>query len=60
MKIIAAYSENHTKPINTLCGQNADLLNVTASGTYISPVLKTLKHLITETDGTRNGSDKEN
>jgi hypothetical protein len=24
-EIIAAYSENHTKPINTQCGQNAEL-----------------------------------
>jgi hypothetical protein len=27
-EIIAFYFENHTKPINILCGQNADLLNV--------------------------------
>jgi hypothetical protein len=33
-KIIAVYSENHTKPINTLCGQSAELLNVKAGGTY--------------------------
>jgi hypothetical protein len=32
-EIIAAYSENHMKPINTLCGQNADLI-VEAGGTY--------------------------
>jgi hypothetical protein len=32
-EIIAAYSENHTKHINTLCGQNAELLNV-AWGMY--------------------------
>jgi hypothetical protein len=23
---IAVYSDNHTKPINTLCGQNAEIL----------------------------------
>jgi hypothetical protein len=23
-EVIAVYSENHTKPINVLCGQNAD------------------------------------
>jgi hypothetical protein len=33
-KIIALYSENHTKPLNTICGQNAELLNVKACGTY--------------------------
>jgi hypothetical protein len=33
-EIIALYSENHTKPINTLCGQNVGLLNVKAGGTY--------------------------
>jgi len=27
-EIIAACSEIHTKPINTLCGQNVELLNV--------------------------------
>jgi hypothetical protein len=27
-KVIAVYSEHHTKPIFTLCGQNAELLNV--------------------------------
>ena len=27
---IAVYSENHTKHINTRCGQNADFLNDTA------------------------------
>jgi hypothetical protein len=29
-KIIAVYTENHTKPVSTLCGQNADLLIVKA------------------------------
>jgi hypothetical protein len=28
------YSESHTNPINTLCGQNAELLIVKAGGTY--------------------------
>jgi len=27
-EIIAVCSEIHTKPINTLCGQNVELLNV--------------------------------
>jgi hypothetical protein len=33
-EIIAIYSENHRKPINTVCGQNVELLTVKADGTY--------------------------
>jgi hypothetical protein len=33
-KIIAVYSENHTKSMNSLCGQNAELLIVKVGGTY--------------------------
>jgi len=33
-EIIAVCSEIHTKHINTLCGQNVELLNVKAGGTY--------------------------
>jgi hypothetical protein len=33
-EIIAVYSENHMKPINTLCGKNAELLIVKEGGTY--------------------------
>jgi len=33
-EIIAVCSEIHTKHINTVCGQNVELLNVTAGGTY--------------------------
>jgi hypothetical protein len=33
-EVIAVYSENHTKPINTLCGQNVELLFIKAGGTY--------------------------
>jgi hypothetical protein len=33
-EIIAVHSENHTKHINTHYGQNAELLNVKAGGTY--------------------------
>jgi hypothetical protein len=29
-EIIAVYSENRTEPINALCGQNADLVNIKA------------------------------
>ena len=33
-EIIAVCSQIHTKHINTLCGQNAELLNVKPGGTY--------------------------
>jgi hypothetical protein len=33
-KEIAVYCENHMKHINTLCGQNTELLIVKVSGTY--------------------------
>jgi hypothetical protein len=33
-EVIAVYSEDHTKPINTLCGQNAELLTVKIGGIY--------------------------
>jgi hypothetical protein len=32
-EIIAVCSEIHTKHVNTLCGQNVELLNVKSSGT---------------------------
>jgi hypothetical protein len=33
-EIITVYYENNMKPINTLCGQNAELLIVKTDGTY--------------------------
>ena len=33
-EIIAVCSEIHTKHLNTLCGQNVELLNVKSGGTY--------------------------
>jgi hypothetical protein len=33
-EIIAVYTENHKKPIITLCGQNAELLIIKAGGRY--------------------------
>ena len=33
-EIIAVYSEIHTKHINTLCGQEVELLNVKLAGTW--------------------------
>jgi hypothetical protein len=35
-EIIAVYSENHTKPINALCGQNAELLSIIRVGDIYS------------------------
>jgi hypothetical protein len=32
-EIIAVYSQIHIKYINTMCGQNAELLNVKPGGT---------------------------
>jgi hypothetical protein len=41
MEIIAVYSQNHINSINTLCGQNTELLNVKSGDTYSSqPALK--------------------
>jgi hypothetical protein len=34
MEVKAAFAENHVKPINTLYGQNAELVNI-ESGWYI-------------------------
>jgi hypothetical protein len=34
MEIIAVYTGNLMKPIHVLCGQNAELLLVTACGKY--------------------------
>jgi hypothetical protein len=31
---VAVYCENHTEHTNTLCGQNAEFLNVKPGGTY--------------------------
>jgi hypothetical protein len=31
---IAVYCDNHTKHINTLCGQNAEFYDLTADNTY--------------------------
>jgi len=33
-EIIAVCSEIHTNDVNTLCGQNVELLNVKPGGTY--------------------------
>jgi hypothetical protein len=31
---VAVYCENHTEHTNTLCGQNAEVMNLTAGGTH--------------------------
>jgi hypothetical protein len=33
-KIVTVYFEKHTKHTDTLCGQNAEFLDVTAGSTY--------------------------
>jgi hypothetical protein len=33
-RIIAVYSENHVKPINIICEQNAEVHTVKVGGTY--------------------------
>jgi hypothetical protein len=39
-EIIAVYSEYHTKPMNTLCGPNAEILNVVVITSSTSVALK--------------------
>ena len=41
-EIIAVCSQIHTKHINTLCGQNVELLNVKLAVHTVSAVLKTV------------------
>jgi hypothetical protein len=36
-EIITVYSEDHTKPTDTLCGQNAEFLIVREGSTYDNP-----------------------
>jgi hypothetical protein len=33
-EIIAVYSDNHTNPMNILCGQNAQLFDIKVDGMY--------------------------
>jgi hypothetical protein len=35
--ITAVLSKNHTKPINSLCGENSEILNVKADTTHNKP-----------------------
>jgi hypothetical protein len=42
-EIISVYSDNLTKPLNTLCGQNAELSTLKTGGTYTYHYALTLK-----------------
>jgi hypothetical protein len=48
-KITAVSFQIHTKHINTLCGQNVELLNVKPEGTYSNHYLAVLKHKFCKT-----------
>jgi len=39
-EIMAVRSEIHTKHINTVCGQNVELLNVKLGGSYSDLIVK--------------------
>jgi hypothetical protein len=43
---VAVYCENQMKHINTVCGQNVRVLNVTAGGTYAYNYQSTLEDKI--------------
>jgi len=45
-EIIAICSQIHTKHINTLCGQNVDLLNVKLMVHIVTTVLQRVKSLL--------------
>jgi len=45
-EIIAVCSEIHTKHINTLCGQNVELLNVKVAVYIVIPGLQRVKSLL--------------
>jgi hypothetical protein len=50
-EMIPVYSENHTKPINTLYGQNTKFVNDEAGGTYsdhwaLKGLIRNVKHPI--------------
>ena len=45
-EIMAVCSEIHTKHINTLCGQNVELLNVTLAVHIVTTGLQRVKSLL--------------
>jgi len=50
-EIIAVCSQIHTKPINTLCGQNVELLNVKLAVHIVTTGLQRVKsNLMLETE----------
>jgi hypothetical protein len=55
MEIIAVCSEIHTKHINTLCGQNVELVDVKPGGTYTNHWA--LKKIIAASGGHRCAAD---
>jgi len=46
MEIMAACSEIHTKHINTVCGQNVELLNVKQAVHIVTTGLQRVKSLL--------------
>jgi hypothetical protein len=50
-EIIAVCSQIHTKHINTLCGQNVELLNVELAVYIVTTELQRVKKECTGTDG---------
>jgi hypothetical protein len=44
--IVAACSEIHTKHINTLCGQNVELLNVRLAVHIVTTGLQSIKSIV--------------
>ena len=45
-EIMAVCSEIHTKPINTVCGQNVELLNVKLAVHIVTIELQRIKSLL--------------
>jgi len=45
-EIIAVCSEIHAKHINTVCGQNVELLNVKPGGSLVTTWLQMVKSLL--------------
>jgi hypothetical protein len=45
-EMIAVYYDNHTKHIHTLCGQNAEVMNVKLGGTYSCHFVKRHKEFL--------------
>jgi len=59
-EIIAVYSEIHTKHINTLCGQNVELLNFKLVVHMVTTGLQRVKTLGEQLLKAKNGKNVEN